>query len=319
MATGTGTPTATPSPTPTSRPTVTASPTATTPSFSFGDLFPVYMLAQPTEPESLYVLDNTGRLIVSTDGGASWRDLELARRFGKPGRTLGGDYTPPFTLWLGIGNELMYSDDAGNSWSAAGNYVPSVGVTVEFDNPHVLWSGGYLQDYWGVIRSADHGQTWGAAGMGLGDFRIMAANVLIDPQDRNVLFAYAWNSRGVPHLARGQPPGLWSPITAPIRGYPFPAPVSLGLAWHASESTLWAAGTGGVLLYSPNPKEMVGSDVRWEEAAVFGSGYFVQPLAWGSGPSLYVTLHRYDPPPAGGALLRTTDRGQSWSQVPLPR
>ena len=311
------TPTPTASPTSIASATPTPTPTTTGPSYSFSSMFPLYMLVQPTMPESLYVLDTSGRLLRSTDGGVIWRDLAVQSKLGWAGLSLGGAYNSPYPLWLGTEPGLYTSENGGDSWTQAGGQKTAVGVTVDFDSQDTLWSDGALDgSYVGVIRSTNRGADWGSAGTGITIGNRLAANILIDPSDHSALFAWTWNDRGVPSMWRGQSPGLWSAIASPTGGAPLLAPPLLGLAWNSADGTLWAGGAQGRLFTSPNPKEMTGSNVRWEEAASFGAGYYAQPLAWGSGPRLYITLHRLSP--AAGAFLFTADGGQSWTQIVLP-
>ncbi len=325
--TPTPTPTATRTPTPTATSTLTPTPTLTPTStlpYTFGDLYVSYALAQATAPESLYVLDTRGRLLRSTDQGETWSDLDVAGQLGASGYTLGGSFTPPWRLYLVAADRLYRSDDAGQHWNLVTTSAPVRGVTVDFDDPAILWSSGRVANYSGIIRSTDGGAQWDEAGTGIGDFGGLGANILIHPQVHNTLFAIYWGRRGVIHLDRGQPPGLWSPIAPPITGNPFPAPPLLGLALRSEDSTLWAGGVAGALLYSVNPLEMTGSAVHWEQATSFGPYYYVQPLAWGAGPSLYINLYRYTPDAdvgyhfAGAAFLRSQDSGQTWVQLHLP-
>ncbi len=113
---------------------------------------------------------------------------------------------------------------------------------------------------------------------------------------------------------RGQPPGLWSTINSPTEGQKLGAPF-LGLTWQGNEGELWAGGLDGALLFSDNPKELAGV-VQWQQAASFGSDYSPQPLAWGAGPNLYISLYRINP--SGGVFLRSNDGGLSWTELPLP-
>ncbi len=325
--TPTATPTATPTPTPTATPTATPTPTPTPTvslPFRFDNLYPFYAIAQATTPESLYVLDTWGRVLRSTDRGETWTDRRAAEGLGAVPFTLGGGLTPPFALWVGTPNGLYTSTDAGATWHYVSGYVLPASITVAFTDPAELWSGGRLGSYYGVIRSTDGGLNWGQAGLGIGDFGSLGYTILIHPQHTNTLFALVWGRRGVVSLYRGQTPGLWSSIPSPIIGNPFPAPSLLGLALNAADGTLWAGGVNGALLYSPNPLDLV-NPVVWREATAFGPGYYVQPLAWGAGPSLYVTLHRYTMvdgvpqyPHLGAAFLRSDDRGRTWRQLVLP-
>lgn len=314
--------------TPTATATATTTPTATaTPlqSFTFGPLYPHYAIAQATIPESLYVLDTLGRVLRSSDGGGSWTDLAVSNQIGGPGQTLGGGFVSPFQLWLGSGNGLYESHDAGQFWNKVTSFRPQTGAGVDFDDPAVLWDGGMLEgSYFGVIRSTNGGETWDAAGLGIDDYSSLGYNILAHPQAHNMLFAIVWGRRGVIHLYRGQTPGTWSDIASPITTNPFPAPLLLGLALRSHDGTLWAGGVNGALLYSDNPLEMSGESVVWQQATSFGPNHFAQPLAWGAGPTLFVTLHRYTGDlsngyiEVGGAFLRSRDGGQTWVQLHLP-
>ena len=147
-------------------------------------------------------------------------------------------------MYISAANGLHYSDDAGQSWQLVSSVTLVRGVTVDFDDPAVLWSAGSG----GIVRSVNGGLNWGPADTGIGDYGSLGANILIHPQAHNTLFAIYWGRRGVIHLARGQSPGLWSPISAPITGNPFPAPSLLGLALRAGTNDLWAGGVNGALL-----------------------------------------------------------------------
>jgi photosystem II stability/assembly factor-like uncharacterized protein len=308
--------TATPTVTGTPPPTATPSRTPVPQPYDFGSSYPRYMLAQWTTPETLYVLDNAGMLFRSTDGGMTWLDLDVAGKLGEGGIHLGGALTAPYTLWLSTATGLHYSQDGGSSWSHASGQQTTAGVTVDFDDSNVLWSGGQLTDgYDGIIHSTSLGADWGAAGIGMTDLYTLAANIIVDPSHHNMLFASVWGRHGAPSVWRGQSPGLWSPIASPWGSSLFYTTAPLSMAWNSSDATLWIGGAEGGLLYSPNPREMAGDAVRWAQAASFGPGYYAQPLAWGSGPTLYVTLHRINPP--AGAFLRSTNRGQTWTQVAL--
>jgi len=260
----------------------------------------------------------------STDRGKTWTDRRAAERIRSDPFTLGGGLTPPFALWVGTPNGLYTSTDGGATWQYVSGYALPGSITVAFTDPAELWSSGRLGSYYGIIRSTDGGLNWGQAGLGIGDFGSLGYTILIHPRYTNTLFALVWGRRGVVSLYRGQTPGLWSPITSPIIGNPFPAPSLLGLALNAADGTLWAGGVNGALLYSPNPLDLV-NPVVWREATVFGPGYYAQPLAWGAGPSLYITLHRYTMvdgipgyPHLGAAFLRSDDGGRTWRQLVLP-
>ncbi len=323
-ATPTSSPTETPTPAPTATPTPTSTPTSDLP-FTFDSTYPIYALAQPTTPESIYVLDSSGRVLHSTDRGASWDDLEVSDQIGGPAWNLGGSFVAPFHLWLGTANGLYSSETGGQFWNKATGLSPTVGVSVDFDDPNILWSAGMLEGgYRGVIRSTNGGSTWDAAGLGINDYGSTGYNILIYPDAHNMLFAIVWGRRGVIHLHRGQSPGMWSDIASPITGNPFPAPPLLGLALRSGDGSLWAGGVNGALLYTLNPLEMSGAGLIWQPAAVFGPNQFAQPLAWGAGPSLYITLHRYSGDlnsgysEIGAAFLRSDDNGASWLQLHLP-
>ena len=153
-------------------------------------------------------------------------------------------------------------------------------------------------------------------GVGIAASRL-AATILIHPTYQNMLFAYLWQDIGGVGLWARPTARYFQPDRQPHPGDAVQRSRRAGPGDSAADNgSLWAGGASGQLLSSTNPLEMGGAAVQWQQKANFGSGYFAQPLAWGAGPSLYITLHRLSP--AGGAFLRSNDGGATWTQLSLP-
>jgi photosystem II stability/assembly factor-like uncharacterized protein len=108
------------------------------------------------------------------------------------------------------GGGLYKSTNAGVNWSAAGNFVPSLGVSgivVSHANGQTIYvltgdgdayasrgltfQYGYIRYSVGVLKSTDGGQTWTKTGVfpGLGDKKYVGFRLRQDPNNANILLA----------------------------------------------------------------------------------------------------------------------------------
>ena len=77
-------------------------------------LSPNGLLVHPADPRQIFVsysVTNSGGLLASHDGGATWKQIDYQTRFG----AMAGDPRDPRRLWLGDGNGLWRSDDGGST------------------------------------------------------------------------------------------------------------------------------------------------------------------------------------------------------------
>jgi len=322
--TQTSTPTLTP--TQTSTPTLTPTPSPTPPiniflplilndhwagSLIFSNVYPVFALAPPRLPETVTILDNQGRVLSTTNKGATWQDMDILTKLGAPAQQMGGGLVPPYDLWVSTAFGLYVSHDQGQHWQHLSGYQPQAPITVDFSDANQLWSGGVLGTYQGIIRSLDGGLNWQPGGIGIAD-QDVAYTILIDPHDQQTNYVVTRGLAGEQHLWRGSTSGVWSPITSPTAELPLDAP-HLGLALHETDDSLWAGGLPGTLMVSHNPQAL---NVSWQLVSSFGPDYVAVPLAWGRSPSLYLLLWRRTD--GTGALLRSDNNGASWAQLFLP-
>lgn len=118
---------------------------------------PTSLMVHPADPDRVYVgyasLVGEG-LVVSTDGGESWRKIDHGRTFG----ALAGDPSDPDRIWAGEGygfgrDGLWLSEDGGLSFDRVAN-VPVTAIAVDPDDPDHLVVGGR-----GLFTATDGGAT----------------------------------------------------------------------------------------------------------------------------------------------------------------
>ncbi len=317
-ATATGTPTrtttATLTRTATPTPTLTATPTPGIPPFP---AMARELIVAPGEPGPLYVLDNSNRLLVSADRGATWQNAPQGTPPGYGPRGLGIDYAHPQTLYLGTQAGLFRTNDQ-SQWQLV-NTVRTHALSVEYNRPTTLWAAVSQPSDFGygvpVIKSDNGGLTWRSASGDMGGWG--ASNpIIIDPNDPNTLFVMSFTKYGGGMLWRGVSSGNWRSLPAPADPYR----INAGLAFDGGIHGLYLGGRNpGLLWRSTNPGVPNPSDIQWQVVHDFGANKSVQPLAIGWGPNgaaIYINLT--DMTNWTTQLLRGDDDGNTWTVLTLP-
>lgn len=277
---------------------------------------------------TLYGLAMRG-LSKSTDGGATWTAM------GSSGAVFGFDIDPadPNTLYLTtIGPNLtapsiLRSTDGGNTWNPLTTAVPpawQLAISPADSSIHAVTNAG-------MFKSVDGGMNWIESNTGLRVFgvRVLAA----DPADPASVYAGAdeglfksadaaatWSPQAVFRVAAGTlPPGAPPPAT-PIPGA---AAVSVqSLLISSTNPDIVYAGThrtdgcffADALLFKSTDRAST-----WTNSASPASSGCVYDTLMAIDPQdpNTVYLRDGDPYDFGYALLKTTDGGAQWTDLPL--
>jgi photosystem II stability/assembly factor-like uncharacterized protein len=161
-------------------------------------------------PSTLYAVSGFGRLHKSSDGGATWTELELGLRGTDELYTLEIDPHDPQTLLAATKKGLRLSVDAGATWRSSGaglgNYLCR-GIAFQPAQKGTLYAGAAGD---GLYRSTDGGKTFEASGQGMSAGwveRLYAPASGTGP-------VFAQLSVG---LFRMDGPGVWTEIQAPFK------------------------------------------------------------------------------------------------------
>jgi photosystem II stability/assembly factor-like uncharacterized protein len=171
---------------------------------------------------TIYIGSSSGGVWKSVDGGTTFKPI-----FDKqPSLSIGSlaiDPSDPQTVWVGtgeswarnsvsVGTGIYRTRDGGESWEALGlpdsEHISRVIVHPKDSNTVYacalghLWNGNTER---GVFKTADGGKTWNK--LLFRNDSTGCAEMVMDPQDSNVLYAAMWDVRREPHNFRSGGPG----------------------------------------------------------------------------------------------------------------
>ena len=190
----------------------------------------------------IYVGAASGGVWKSINGGISFKPI-----FDKYTQSIGNiaiDQAHPDTVWVGtgepwvrnsvsVGNGVFKTTDGGENWTYAGlpNSERISKIVINSSNPDIVYVG-VLGKLWsdsderGVYMTMDGGQTWEKI-LYINE-KTGCADLAIDPQNPNVIYAAMWEFRRLPYFFKSGGPGsslyktedggkTWSKIT---NGFP---------------------------------------------------------------------------------------------------
>jgi photosystem II stability/assembly factor-like uncharacterized protein len=242
--------------------------------------------------------------------GQSWRQINSGLPVTVAGvRALAFDPATPSIIYCVGGNgSLFKTSDAGGSWNPISTATSVQSVVVDPENSANI----YALARYGVLKSADHGQTWTAANTGLQSNHVF--QLVIVPTDPPALYALAngglfkstdgaqsWHSVN-PKLndAGATGPILISGVVADPKN-----PLTMYATGQGSVAGLFKSTDGGVTWYSfktPLPTSVL---------------HFLPIFNPASPSTIYLWYSDYNPQTkAGGVhLLQSMDDGASWSEI----
>jgi WD40 repeat protein len=273
-----------------------------------GPRYVLSLVVASSDPERLFALTNDGRIWRSVDRGDSWVQVYATDPSLTP-LTLGIDYRPPFTFYLGTAQGIYRSDDEGAHFALV-HARPARAISVLPGDAGELWAGDNT-----VWRSRDGGASWGEASNEMVAAQQLGSPIVIVPPQNNPFFVVGLARSGVRYLWRSSGNTFWKTAPTPLTWDRTPVE-ALGLAWDDGSRTLYTGDVGGRLYQSTNATTADERAVTWTVAHDFGAEYQAVPLAVGQGPSLYVTLRH----PSNNQLLRGVRQadGWQWTRLQLP-
>lgn len=175
------------------------------------------ILPHPDNPDVIYVGTLHRGVLVSQDGGRTWKE----RNLGIAGRGIGAIAVHPQNPNIVLAGTILYSGgqgiyisrDRGQTWEQANEGLPRIeggyqaiyAIAIDPSNPDVIYAG--VRDS-GVYKSVDGARSWSSAREGLTGLNIAA--IAIDPNNHQVVYAgatprvdyfdpsrYGWDSVGV--------------------------------------------------------------------------------------------------------------------------
>ena len=281
-----------------------------------GLLYMTSVAVDPADPRVIYA-STLEDLWKSTDGGATWRRLDL----GPPSTTprwindILIDPARPATIWLSLYGPLLRSDDAGATWRALTPLPEPSRSDLALDPraPQALWRTGRE----GVYHSTDGGLTWQLRLIEPSSplSRSELYDVKVDPRDPEVIYAAGSRIEGTspetPRIYRSTDGGqTWQRRD---QGIPSVTVRVNELAFDpVHPDTLYAATTYGLYRSTDN-------SLSWQAVTSSRGGGDVVAAPGGPGtpPAVYTVLGGYSTTFSFfySVILRSTDGGATWTQI----
>jgi len=143
------------------------------------------LVAVPGSADIVAVID--GRVMISHDGGRSWRDAGFGDA-GAPVDMIAADATRPQRIWAAAGGRIAVSDDHGSGWHAVGRSLPEAITKVRSIAASADATTLVVSSDRGIYRSADGGETWAPKEDNL-PIHIEAGPLARDPNDAGIIYA----------------------------------------------------------------------------------------------------------------------------------
>jgi photosystem II stability/assembly factor-like uncharacterized protein len=264
--------------------------------------------ASAGNPSTFYAVSAFGRLHRSTDGGATWTEVELGLRGTDELWDLEIDPHDPGALLAATKNGLRASSDGGETWTAAGEGLGSYlcrGVAFHPAKKGVVYAGAGGD---GLYASADGGRTFEPLGTGLAAGWV--ERIYAPPAAAGPVFAQL--SVG---LFRMDEPGSWREIQRPfsdgepakVDGVVFDRDAAKRIHVHDA-SSWWRSEDGGRTWTRPEMKGPSMKDMMKGRLAEPQFQSFAQDP--GDGKTLYAGSWSNSEP--GTAVFKSTDGGKKW-------
>jgi glucuronoarabinoxylan endo-1,4-beta-xylanase len=229
-----------------------------TPSGSRQDFSPAAV--DPYDTDHLLMAGHAMGLVVeSTDGGQTWRSAPLAGGMNTSGGTAEISFIDTSsaattrTTWLWIAQQAggaygtWRTASSGSSWTQVdkNEHPPGASQIYQAGGGVIYMAGAYSALGWGVLRSADYGQTWQHVGGGSNETAVWGTSA-------NVYAGFGWahglGTHDSPNFESAAAPGTgaWTAVSAPAGLMEGPGAVAVtpspsGQVWVGAmwQSGLW--------------------------------------------------------------------------------
>jgi photosystem II stability/assembly factor-like uncharacterized protein len=230
----------------------------------------VAVAGSASRPLEYWMGTTGGGVFKTTDAGMTWRPV-TDRYFGGTIGAIGVAESNPDIVYVGggetpirgntaPGDGLWKTTDGGRTWTKlplpGGDRTHIARVRVHPTNPDIVWLGSLGRVFSrnperGVFKSTDGGKTWRHVLRRAGNDSTGVTDLVVDPNDPNVLYAGLWEAWRTPYLLNSGGPGsgifksidggeTWTEITR-NPGLPKGMIGNIGLAVSGAKSSrVWA-------------------------------------------------------------------------------
>lgn len=142
------------------------------------------LAVDPSDSAVVYAGTADGRIVKSTDGGASWQVLAQEPAWGSVSALAVSAAEPRHLVATSTGAGVLLSTDAGRTWATCATPKRALSVAIALSDADVLYAACGRDGVW---RSADGGRTWSAATVGIRQ-NCVIRDVAVDPRNADRVF-----------------------------------------------------------------------------------------------------------------------------------